>query len=102
MKENGAVAPFSQNSDKKLSPINRPYRVGWGVQPKMPIYIFKIERRGGVPLSFLYSMTMAHNTRLGINVCSFLVCVIFKDIKIPPSFIPFLKFLFRCIIQIQY
>ena len=35
-----------------VSPINRPYCVGWGVQPKMPIYIFKIEHHGGVPLRF--------------------------------------------------
>ena len=48
IKDNGAVAPLSQNSDI-LSPINR-QNVGQIVQPKMPIYIFKIERHGGVPL----------------------------------------------------
>jgi len=35
MKDNGAVAPLSQNSDKIIA--DKPtYRVGWGVQPKSP------------------------------------------------------------------
>ena len=66
----------------------------------MPIYIFKIERHGGVPLKFIYNKAVAHKHNDFDLMCVVFLCVSFK-VNIAPSFIP-LKFRLHCIFKIQY
>ena len=79
-----------------VSPTNR-QNVGWIVQPKMPIYIFKIERHGGVPLKVLYNQSVAHkHNDFDLMCVVFFVCE-FQNKNC--SFLYFVfKFLLHCII----
>ena len=103
MEDNGAVAPLSQNSDKKLSPINRLYRVGWGVQPKSPdTTILRLNIMGSVPLRS-FAVKRWHTTHDWVLMCVF-SCVLFSKIhNIPPyccSLILLLHYKIECNISI--